>query len=401
MPAPQKPTAFTPGNAPKGDVIMKANEPMSREQVREKASGGRRNTAERARAIEDRLRERRGGGDNRDQDPARPDQPEPRESNKAPQPEPEVREEAPTGEEAEGGPTEVEQESADASGDEEVALRTLDDLAEHLEIDKSVLDGLVVTQKIDGESREVPLKEALENSQFAAANTKKRQELAARERRLEAENNEQVQQYQQVLNEGRQRAQAAAQLLQSELQSPGVQALKEQDPQSYLQWQEMTQQRLAQLDQTYQQLAHAEQQALAQHRQAVRQAGLQRLREAIPDIDSGERRNAIKEVFEEFGSSEQEMASILDDRLIVLAHRYAETKAERDALKAERDENRKRAKQVVEESRSERPRRANRGGNVSKKKIEAAKEKIKGKRGHAARRATQEAFFTMLQERRR
>lgn len=279
------------------------------------------------------------------------------------------------------------------------SVQSLADLAKAFDMDEEDLKSLKATIKVNGRTEEITLGEALSNTQFAKANTEKAQRLASREREFESSRNEKLQQVQQVFQSAKATHFAAVNVLQQELQSQEVQQLKQQDPQAYVQWQDLANQRMGQLQTSYQQLLAQEQQALEAHRAETRKAGLSRLRDALPDFDTPERKTKIRSVLAEFGASEQEMKQILDDRLLLFASKYADMAERLQALEAEKAGTSKRAKAVVEAASASRPApQRNTSATISRKKVESARKQIQGKKGHAARDATKTAIMTALQE---
>lgn len=390
---------LTPGQADAGRTIMRqGRKAYTREEVRELA--GRKGTTERARQIANALERDREKPLQTHHSRAKPDQaadeqpPEPRQP--APDEQAESRED-PTPE-----PTDESQDSDHTSGDDDaVTFESLSDLAAHLDLDEAALRGLKTKIKVDGEESEMTLEEVIKGTQLARSNTQKRQQLAARERQLEAEREQQVQDIQAQLKQAQSAHVAAAHVMQQELQQPGIQQLRQTDPAAFLQWQELANARVQQLQQAHQQLLQHEQALVQRETQRRQEAGLRRLREEIPDLETPERYNAIASVFEEFGASKQDMQSILDERIILLANRYAEMKQELEAIRKREEEATRRAKKVAAQSQSAGSKPRGKANAASKKRVEEAKKAIHGKRGHARTRAAENAIFTALQESRR
>lgn len=358
------------------DMVRDSGKPsgsnaMSREEIRARASGGK-STSERAQMIQEALRE---------ESPAEPEPVE--EPSRSAEPE------------------EAPEEAASPEPDSDAAdIETWEEFLERLELSEDDLADLTRTIKVNGEQKQVTLKEAFANTQFAQANHEKAQKLAAEQRRFEAQKNEQLQKYQQTVQQAKHAHMAAARVLQEELMSPQVQMLKEHDPAQFVRWQDITQQRLQSLQSSFQQIVAEEQQTLRAHYQQTREAAQARLRNEIHDFDTPERQQKMASVFTEFGGTEAELEHA-DDRILLLVSKYADAVERLRKYEQAEKETKRKAKRLVEDSKSARAKAPRARGAASKKRIDEAVAGIKGKKGHSARKATQKAIFTALQEGRR
>lgn len=330
-----------------------------------------------------------------------PPEPETPTDEKAQEPSSQREPAASTPEEAPSEPAPSEQDSDGGGGDgEAVSLDTLEALAEQLDVDVDALHGLKATVKVNGETQEMSLGEALQSAQHAKANAQRTEKLVAAERQFEAERGQQLQAWGEAVQAIKQRHIAASQVLEAEFRSPEVQALREQSPADYLRWQEMKDRRIAELESSFNQISAYEAQVQQEALNARKQAGIRRLREAIPDIDSSERQAKLEAVFVEFGGTGQDMRNVIDERLLILVNAYAEARDRVIELETQWEASSAKARQLAEETQSAQA-RPQRKRDTSKKKLDQAKANMKGKRGYSGRKATQQAIFTALQEKRR
>lgn len=277
----------------------------------------------------------------------------------------------------------------DATDSAEDSIEYLDDLISTLGVDAEAFKSLKAKTKVDGQEVEATLAELLSSYSFTAKNTQTAQKLAADMRRLQAERTEQLQALKAEVDKAKQIAQATYSVIQGQMQSPGIQALREQDSKAFLAWQDLTARQAAAVQQHYNQIVQYEAAQAAQAREQFEQAATRQLRDAIPDWDTKERRDRIKQVFADAGGSESEMAMILDPRIIKLASDFADLQDEVKRYKAAEAE----AKKLAKES----PKPTARAGapvprNTLAKQVEAAKAAQKGLRGRAALAASAETI---------
>ena len=292
----------------------------------------------------------------------------------------------------------ADDEYRDDDTDSEGHIESLDELLSALEVDEDAFGALKTKLKIEGEEVEVTLSEVLKNHQFAARNTQRAQELAANQRRFEAEKTEQIQVLKQAIDQGKAYHQAAYQVLQAEIQSPEVQQLEQTDPGAFLQYHRHAQQRVAQLEHSYNQLLAQESAAGEQFREERLRAGRQRLRESIPDFDTDERRKKIVSVFTDRGVAPQELDSLMDERIIQLVSDYADLQEKVSLLEAREAQAQKVARPAVKAPPKGRPGKARRKPD-SKKRLEQAKDAIRNSKGRNRIRANQAAFLEKLRTR--
>lgn len=353
----------------------------TRDEIR--ANAAKTSTADRAKLIQQKL------GEN----PAAPAEGSPQSAApEAPETDPAEDLEAPS-----AAPTDDGQAHDDDAEDYDVPDR-LDAFAKDLDLDPEYLGGLRATVKVNGEEREVTVAEAFAGYQHATANQEKAQRLAAAQRRHEAEATERIAAYTKLVEEGKVAQVAAVQALRQELERPEVQALKTSNPQDFIFWQDLVNQRVAMLQTSFQQLNARQAQVQEEHLNQLKQQGLARLRESISDFDTPERFRKIEGVFSEFGAGAEDLSTVLDDRILLLASKYADAKAELAALKAEKEQGRKKARQLVDKNRPMDPGARRSSSQDTRKKLDAAKQNIKGKRGPARTRAVAGALLTAVQE---
>ena len=368
-------------------VPLQSTPAATRDEVR--ANAKRMSTADRAKAIHASLsnaREKEVATDAAPESAAEPSEP----TEPGPDASPE--------EEPSAAPAEDEQAHESDSDDEFELPDRLDELASAFELDADYVSGLTQTVKVNGEEIEVTVADAFAGYQHASANQEKARQLTATQRRMEAEHTERLAEVNKLYTDGQVAAAAAIHVIQQEVNAPEIQALKTSDPGEYLKWQAHSEQKVAQLKEAFRQLQARQAAILEEEQGKLKQAGLARLRDEIQDFDTPERYKKIESVFSEFGAGQEEIGSVLDDRIILLASRYADAKARLAELEQKDAAGKKKARQVVAKSKvaNKSPRRSPAQQNADRTK--AAKADIAKKRGHGRRRAIAGAIFNKIQE---
>ena len=373
-------------------TVLKANRPYTREEMRN-LSRSAQPARDRARQMDRVTEEAESGQDERPKAEAREirnhrEQPESR------QPSRQQREDPVDDLDEAAGRDEPTDDSAE-DGSDDAPIETLSGLLEALEISEDDFKSLLVERKVNGEVEQVPYSAILEGTQSAKANTQKAQKLAAAERKFEAEQTQQLEQLRLIFAEARQRTQAAAHVLQAELQHPDVVRLRSDDPAGYLQYQEQAQHRQRELEATYQQIAQQEMKVFNDHKIERMRAGMNRLREVVPDIDTDDRKKKIVEVFAKFGGDEQLVNDVTDERVLWLASAFADATAELAELKKLRTEEAAEARKLVEKSKRKAKRKpsSESGKGISKKRVDQMRANISGQRSrHKRTRALADAI---------
>lgn len=380
---------LTPDQAFGARPMARPNVARSREEVRRQSSGFSR--SETVNQIKQRLQ---------DGSPA----PQPSTEGGAPEEQPKVRTPEPEAEKKEAAPSEApatETDSGDGGEVEEDLIEYLDDFASSLELEPDQIRGLKSKVKVNGEEVEVSLADALSSYQFAKANTEERQKLRAQEREFNTLHEERMQSVQKTIEESKAYHVAAAHVLSQDLQRPEIAALKEQDPGAYLQWMDLVNQRHAALQQSYQQLVQREAQIQSEAFEQRRKAALNRLHDAIPDVDTEERRAKIFKVLEAGGVPREEAVGITDDRILVFASKFADMQERIAQYEAREAQAKKQLKQVVDKPKAgvRKPRQSKSG--VNRKAIDAAKDSVRGQTGRRGVLAKAQAINAILQNSRK
>lgn len=169
------------------------------------------------------------------EDSVAPEEPE-QEAKARPEPEPKAKpepEETPEeqAQEQEGEPEEEPQSTAEEDSEEQVEIKSLSELAEHLEVEPDYLMGLEARVKIDGEERTVPLKDVLSGYQTQQSLTRKGQSLAEERKQWQEDQQRNAQQLEYV------HAAAAATLKAMDEQltarEKSAEALREDEPERF------------------------------------------------------------------------------------------------------------------------------------------------------------------------
>lgn len=376
------PTNAAPSETPSGNT--------SRSQAEVRAAARPMSLVDRANAIEKALIARRQAEESA---PQVEDDATPREGahSETPPPAPE--------EEAREDLDEVDDDATDSQDAD--MIERLDDLLSMLEVDGETFGSLKTTIKVDGKDVEVTLGEALKSHQFAARNTQKAQELAAQQRKLEAEATERVRELKQTLDQGKAMHHAAYAVMQEELQSPALAQLRQSDPAQYLQSVEYLQQRMGKLEQSYNNLLAYEAQQGEQLMMQRRERGLQQLQELIPDFDTEARRGKIAKVFADRGVTPAEMGSLVDPRIWHLVSEFADLQEKVAAYEAREKDAERIARKVARKE----PRTAKAGGEqptrkgISKKALAEHKARIQGAKGMRRLDASASALQDILRRR--
>ena len=298
-------------------------------------------------------------------------------------------------------PAEADLDSPDLEDpDGAVGIETINDFAEHLEVDPAALLELKTTVKVNGEPVEISLREALANHQHAAANTQLRQELRAQQREVEATFQERVTEVDKRFEAAELYHKAAWHVLQAEFISPEVQALKTNNPEGYVQWQDITQKRQNDLAQSYQRLMaeRAEVQAAARNEMIL--ASNKRLREDVPDVDTEERQRKILDVLIAAGVPKDEAANVFDSRILTFASKFADMQEELQKYRDAEEQAKKRVKQVKKAKGSGRPKASRPQDSSTARQVKQVMADVQRKRGRNKRLAVAEALMLQMQNRR-
>ncbi len=222
---------------------------------------------------------------------------------------------------------EEEAEPDSEEADEETAIETLADLGEALETPvEELLDTLTHEVKVNGETQTVTLRELQNGFQMESDYRRKTAEHAQTVRDFEAQKAESLQRIETQHQVSAAGYNFAHNLLKQSLDSVSNNtAMQESDPVGWMKQREYLQSQLQQLEQVGLEAAKAYTQSAQQQGTEMAEARKQALSEAseqlkaqIPDYDK------VKPEIEtylthEFGVSAEEMATIVDHRIVVLA----------------------------------------------------------------------------------
>lgn len=222
----------------------------------------------------------------------------------------------------EGAAPEVEQEPpAEPNAQEEG-----DDAPEGSEAE----DDEIVTVLVDGKPVELTkaqIAEAHKSGLRQADYTKKTTELAEQRKTAEAETAKARAERNQYM-QGLQKAQAVLESQLDEQQKIDWEALLSNDPVEYLRQQHLAQARQAELHRTHQQRQQLEQQAQAEHQEALKvhvESEREKLVANIPEWKDEAKRKAgateLREYLKTQGLSEQEIYSVTDHRAITQSYK--------------------------------------------------------------------------------
>lgn len=259
--------------------------------------------------------------------------------------EPETEEvEAAEAEETESEET-AESEETEDSDEEQGSIETLADLAEALELPlEEVMANLKTTVKVNGEEITVTLKEAFDGYQKDADYRKKTSELAEHRQAFAQQAEQARQQLQQEYAQAGWLVQQLESMVVPQLDPNQLEYLKQTDP---AQWAVVKQEHAEKVQHfsllkstAQQQLQQLHQMTQAQRQQAMAQTvekALQELPSRVPSWGK-ETKEAIDAYLtsEHYGYTPEELAQVVDPRLVELAHKarlWDESQKKADAVK--------------------------------------------------------------------
>lgn len=197
------------------------------------------------------------------------------------------------------------------------AIDTLAKLAEALEMPLDELAGtLTHSFRAAGEDVTVTLAELEKGYQKDADYRRSTAQLADKRRELDAETTQRMQQFDQQAYVGAQHMNAVANLLMTELNSPEMQRLRQEDTAEWNARQTEINQRIGVLNNFRQEAAANYENFRQQMRLNARTQGEQVLKEALPDFGS-QHIDTARKVMESLNYQPQEIAEIFDPRTIL------------------------------------------------------------------------------------
>lgn len=224
-------------------------------------------------------------------------------------------------------PKEPEQHAAEPTEPEVQAEPAADPEAPAADPEASTEDDPLVTVKIDGKEVEIPLSELKNGYQRQADYTRKTMEVSAERKEADAQK-QAAQQERHTYAQNLMRMQAQLEGALQEQQGIDWNALIEQDPQAYLQQKHLLEQRQAALQQNYaaqQQLSQQMQAEQAQQFQNHLKAQQEELLAKLPDwkdeAKAKAETTAIREYLASAGFPEQDINSVADAKVVVIARK--------------------------------------------------------------------------------
>lgn len=212
--------------------------------------------------------------------------------------------------------------------DDEKPIESLAQLAEALEVDVETLAALQDTFKADGEDTTVSLAELRAGYQRDANYRRQTQELAETRRALEADYTSKGQHYEGQLVQLSQVLKSGEQLLVGQLDTAAMQKLRIDNPAEWAARREELQTRIQGIQQLYAHAAqeydtyHARQnQAMTAQLTELRRQEMQNLMVALPDWGDDLKGKLFGYLDTSFGYTKDDLASVFDSRLIVLANK--------------------------------------------------------------------------------
>lgn len=216
---------------------------------------------------------------------------------------------------------------AEAEAEQE-PITTLSQLIDALEADPAFLGQLTDTFKADGEEVTVPLDELRRGYQRDANYRRQTQELAEQRRTMEQEQAESSQKMQRELVQLGQFLQQGENVLIGDVNSAEMTALRQSNPAEWAARREELGQRIANIRGLYQQASQQydayqakQDETVTAEMTARRQKEIERLHSAIPEWDSNLRGAVWSYLSEKQGFSDDDLSTVYDHRLIVLANK--------------------------------------------------------------------------------
>ena len=213
---------------------------------------------------------------------------------------------------------------------EQESIETLTELSQALDVDiKDLMANMTTTVKVDGEDISVTLQEAFDGYQKDTDYRNKTTELAANRRTFEEQSGQARQRLEGDYLQAGQLLNALQSAVVPTLDPQQMEALKAQDPSTYLIAKQEHQERLQQFNNLRQSAANdfarnaeaIKQQDAAQRQEALRFA-ISELPTRIPGWGE-DTKNAIDDYLtsDAYGYTQAELAQVIDPRLIELAHK--------------------------------------------------------------------------------
>ena len=244
---------------------------------------------------------------------ATPEPAKPQEEGKSPEPEkPEPEKQEPEKAEVSEGVEEQPEEQ----------VKSIRELADHLEVDPEYLYELMVEAKVDGNNEPVPLRDVLANYQKSAAADKRLKEVAEAKKAFEAEKKAQIEQVNMAKA-------VADQVLESQWsqiqeQEKAIESLKDDDPAEYASRMISLQRAKEGIKSQYEKLQNEYQRAIQLAQIKAIEENSKRLPELIPEWSDSKKADSEKKAISEYLSRDfqaEEISGITDARFVALARK--------------------------------------------------------------------------------
>jgi hypothetical protein len=216
---------------------------------------------------------------------------------------------------------------------ETIEVESLDDLAEHFGVEKADLYNLKVPVTMaDGSRQEVSLGEWKDGYRASQEATQEAQKAATARQQYEHQRQEMAQAWEQKVREAANTLTLAEQQVVGEFQQIDWNALREQDPAEWAARRQNYQERMANLDrskrelgarwqQQQEQFAQEQQQQVSQLLETERQNLLRSLPSWQNEDTAKAERSALSEYLTSSGFNQDEVSSVADHRLVLMARK--------------------------------------------------------------------------------
>lgn len=225
-------------------------------------------------------------------------------------------------------PGDISIDDAESNDDKIPEIKTLDDLANVLEVDTDFMDNLELTFKADGEDVTVNLSELRKGYQKDAFFRRQTQELAQMREQVKIEQEQKNQQFEQALVQQAQFFQSVKNMLIGEYNTPEMAQLRSSNPGEYAAKVQEFQQKSNFIDQLYGQISHDytayQEKAYServQQMQDLRRKEIENLNLAIPSWGPELIDQLNSYLNTGYGYSPQELNAVMDSRQIIIAHK--------------------------------------------------------------------------------
>jgi hypothetical protein len=210
--------------------------------------------------------------------------------------------------------------------------KSLDELAEALEVDQDAVKAIKIRTKVDGVEADVPLGEVIKNYQLNKALTERSEALAHERKTLEQQAKAYMADYQAKLEDFGSWQGILETRLREQVASVDWQQLREEDPAEYAARRQEFTERIAEIEnmkasmqQHRQAVQTQQQQAYLQQLEQVVSENIRKLPEIIPEYKDDDFRKkdmaSIKDYLVKSGFGEEEVKTVFDARQVAIARK--------------------------------------------------------------------------------